>query len=114
MFTSSLPLFCFPLPFLFFFFSSCSTDAELLWNHVQLFCLCHGLSPTLEFLEECAIQGQWLPLLCHAQLHRVPPKEVWKQNHTPIIVYTYCYIYMYIHVFVGVTSCREALLELDC
>ncbi len=55
---------------------SCSIDAEISWNHVQQFCLCHSLPPSLVFLRECAKHGQWLPLLCHAQLYKVPAKEV--------------------------------------
>jgi spatacsin len=54
----------------------CCLEAEEQWSLVQAFCSCHSLPPSAAFLTVCAEDGQWLPLLCHAQLHQVPPQKV--------------------------------------
>ena len=57
-------------------FCRCSKKAEGEWLLVQAFCYCHELAPSSAFLKECAEQGQWLPLLCHAQLYSISLQEV--------------------------------------
>ena len=51
-------------------------EAEECWSLVQNVCLCHQLLPSLAFLTVCAHEGQWLPLLCHAQLYSIQPHKV--------------------------------------
>ena len=54
----------------------CGLEAEDCWVLVQTFCYCHRLPPSVAFLTTCAQEGQWLPLLCHAQLYSIPPQNV--------------------------------------
>ena len=77
---------------------SCSIDAEMWWNHVQQFCQCHALPPSLEFLRECAAKGEWLPLLCHAQLYGIPPKDVSYERSQTYCINNYLLEFL-IHVY---------------
>ena len=54
----------------------CGLEAEDCWVLVQTFFYCHRLPPSVAFLTTCAQEGQWLPLLCHAQLYSIPPQNV--------------------------------------
>jgi spatacsin len=56
--------------------NACSIEAENYWLLVQQFCKCHSLSPTTSYLKECAREGEWLPMLCHAQLYGISTQEV--------------------------------------
>lgn len=58
------------------FLRSCGIEAEECWQLVQSFSLCHQLPPSVAFITVCADQGQWLPLLCHAQLHNITARKV--------------------------------------
>ena len=58
------------------FFCSCGLEAEECWELVQSFCHYHQLPPSVAFLTVCADNGQWLPLLCNAQLHSIAPQRV--------------------------------------
>ena len=55
---------------------SCGLEAEECWNLVQSFAHCHRQPPSLEFVKLCAKHGEWLPLLCHAEIFRIPPNKV--------------------------------------
>ncbi|KAL5483983.1 hypothetical protein EMCRGX_G020408 [Ephydatia muelleri] len=56
--------------------NKCSLDSEQNWCLVQDFCRCHKLPPSSAFLLSCAEAGEWLPLLCHAQLYSIPAQKV--------------------------------------
>lgn len=54
----------------------CGLEAEECWQLVQSFCHCHQLPPSVAFLTVCAEHGQWLALLCNAQLYSIPSQKV--------------------------------------
>ena len=55
---------------------SCGLEAEECWSLVQSFTHYHNQPPSLAFVTLCAKQGEWLPLLCHAEIYRIPPNKV--------------------------------------
>lgn len=57
-------------------YSSCGLEAEECWNLVQSFTHYHNLPPSLAFVTLCAKHGEWLPLLCHAEIFKIPPNKV--------------------------------------
>lgn len=91
------------LDFYTYFLFSCSMEGEACWSLVQSFCSCHELSPSTEFIVECAKKAEWLPLLCHAQLYQISTQEV-RVMYITNVVCTYMYlhnIYCYscVHIF---------------
>ena len=67
---------CKLIPFGMSLHCSCGLEAEECWNLVQSFAHCHRQPPSLEFVKLCAKHGEWLPLLCHAEIFRIPPNKV--------------------------------------
>lgn len=83
----------------------CGLEAEECWQLVQSFCHCHQLPPSVAFLTVCAEHGQWLALLCNAQLYSIPSQKVINFVHlnyyiwNSYVIITWSILVLYANMF---------------